>query len=117
MAPLPAEETSGEWLRALLGGAAVILFWLPAIMLVVAFFGRRKRPVAARRLAGATMVAAVVAVGVGVGSALVQTGGHDVAMAFALGVVAPIIAIWQAAVFCLAWVLSREPRASRRSDS
>ena len=113
MTPVLAVATSGDFLRGLLGVAGVVAFPLTAVMLVVAFAERRKRPVAARKLARATMAVAVLAVVVCVGGLSLTEG--DVESAWAMGVTAPAIAIWQAVVFCVAWVLSREPRATRPS--
>ena len=117
MAPVPAAATVEEAFRAILGVAALVLFWLPAILLFVAFLERKRRPVTSRRLARGAMAAAVLGAGACIGHALVATGGHDVAMAMTVGFLVPILAVWQATLFCLAWLLSREPRASRPPTS
>ena len=104
----------GPWLLGFIAFAALGTLLLPSILLLGAFDERRKRPVIALRLARAAMVTAVVAVGVYFTVPWLSIS-DSVNFRRYLRTAGAIVGVWQATVFCLAWVLSREPRGSRPS--
>ena len=100
----------------ILGFLGFMTFFVPPIMLGVAWDERKRRPIAARKLARLAMLLAPVAGIACLGMPLLAMSGRADPMASGifLGLFGPIAGLVQATVFSLAWVLSREPRERRR---